>query len=106
MHFIAREEIVILESPDPRLIPTCSPGICRLPGGRLVVTDGLRGADSDDIPEPKYCERPGHFWQGQVFTSDDGGRTWDAGVELPPFSGVLTACDGEFHLGGAFVVHG
>ncbi|MBT6143947.1 MAG: exo-alpha-sialidase, partial [Gemmatimonadetes bacterium] len=83
MHFIAREEIVILESPDPRLIPTCSPGICRLPGGRLVVTDGLRGADSDDIPEPKYCERPGHFWQGQVFTSDDGGRTWDAGVRYP-----------------------
>jgi hypothetical protein len=27
-------------------------------------------------------------------------------VEFPPFSGVLTACDGEFHLGGAFVVHG
>ena len=27
-------------------------------------------------------------------------------LELPPFSGVLTACDGEFHLGGAFVVHG
>jgi hypothetical protein len=27
-------------------------------------------------------------------------------MELPPFSGVLTACDGEFHLGGAFVVHG
>jgi hypothetical protein len=27
-------------------------------------------------------------------------------LEFPPFSGVLTACDGEFHLGGAFVVHG
>lgn len=83
MRLIAREETIILESPDPSRIYTCSPGICRLPGGRLVVADGLRGADGDDIPEPKYRPRPGQFWQGQVFLSDDGGRTWEGGDRYP-----------------------
>ncbi|MBT3343539.1 MAG: exo-alpha-sialidase [Gemmatimonadetes bacterium] len=79
MRHIAQQETIILESPDPGRIYTCSPGICRLPSGRLVVADGLRGADSDDIPEPKHCPHPGQFWQGQVFLSDDGGRTWEGG---------------------------
>lgn len=76
MRYISQQETVILESPEPKRIYTCSPGIARLPSGRLVVTDGLRGADSGTIPAPKYCVRPGQFWQGKVLTSDDRGLTW------------------------------
>jgi hypothetical protein len=77
------EEQVLLESSDPANIYTCSPGIVRLDSGRLVVTDGLRGSDSDDVPEPKYCPRAGQFWQGKVLTSDDGGQTWVHRADFP-----------------------
>lgn len=83
MRPIATGETIILESPDPQRIFTCSPGIARLDSGRLVVADGLRGLDGDDIPEPKCRPHPGQFWQGQVFTSDDGGRTWEGRDRYP-----------------------
>lgn len=76
MNLLSQSETVLLESPDPQRIFTCSPGIVRLASGRLVVADGLRGGDGDDIPQPKYCPRPGQFWQGKVLTSDDRGGSW------------------------------
>lgn len=80
---LCTEDIVLIESPDPQRIYTCSPGIVRLANGRLVVTDGLRGMDGDDVPDPKYCPRPGQFWQGVVLTSDDRGRSWTRRGSFP-----------------------
>jgi len=83
MRELCRQEVVLLESPDPERIYTCSPGIARLESGRLVVVDGLRGADGDSVPEPKCRPRPGQFWQGKVLTSDDHGRTWQHRGDFP-----------------------
>lgn len=83
MEPLCSEGVVLIESPDPQRIYTCSPGIVRLPSGRLVVTDGLRGMDGDDIADPKYCPRAGQFWQGVVLTSDDRGRTWTRRCRFP-----------------------
>jgi hypothetical protein len=76
MKTLSQQDIVLLESPDPQRIYTCSPGITRLQSGRLVVTDGLRGTDGGDITGPKCSPRPGQFWQGKVLTSDDHGLNW------------------------------
>lgn len=94
------EEQVLLESSDPEKVYTCSPGIVRLDSGRLVVTDGLRGVDCGDIPEPKYCPRKGQFWQGKVLTSDDGGKTWVHRTDFP----IMHAR--PFVVGGALYILG
>jgi len=83
MDLLSSEETVLLESPDPQRVYTCSPGIARLSSGRLVVVDGLRGPGLGDLPGPKAEARAGGLWQGKVMTSDDGGRTWAHRADYP-----------------------
>ena len=44
--------------------------------------------------------------EGEVSRQGPEGFRQFAEVELPPFSGVLATCGGEFRLGSEFVVHG
>ena len=76
IHPLANDFVVVNESPDPQNIYVCSPGIVRLPDGRLVVTDGLRGPGVAELPGPKCLFQQTQPLQSQVFTSDDRGRTW------------------------------
>ncbi len=73
---------VVYRSPDPENVYAYSPGIERLDSGRLVATLDLGGPAMADWPEPKGI-RYGRPVQGKVFTSDDGGRTWQHRVDFP-----------------------
>jgi len=74
--------VAVIESPNPRTIYTCTPGIVRLPSGRLIATMGLRGPGVLRLPGPKA---KGHdrASQGKVFLSDDGGGTWTHKCDYP-----------------------
>lgn len=74
---LAQNHVVVCESPDPYQIFTYSPGLCRLPSGRLITTTDWGGPGVDMLPGQKMSLDGGnHFWQGRVYISDDQGNTW------------------------------
>ena len=73
---LAPDFVKVYESPDPKSIYVYSPGIARLPGGRLVATCDLSGPGMESFPGPKRVIENGRLWFGKIFTSDDGGKTW------------------------------
>ena len=84
MRPLAAEGVTVFESPDPKQLFCYSPGILRLPSGRLVATLDLGGPAAAALPKPVW-RRPqtGQAWQGRVFTSDDGGATWQQRTSFP-----------------------
>jgi hypothetical protein len=89
---LAPDYVTLFESPDPQRIFGYSPGIARLDGGRLVATTGGRliatidvgGPGAAELRGPKYHDTThDSFWQGRVYTSDDGGRTWSHRADFP-----------------------
>ncbi len=84
---LAQDHITVWESPNPARIFGYTPGICRLPSGRLVLTHDVSSARKPLPPENKP------FREGRILTSDDGGRTWThranhgLGFARPFFSG-------------------
>ncbi len=81
---LADEFTVLYESPDPARIYAYSPGIFRLPGGRLVATFDLGGPGVRELPGVKWSRgESGYAWQGRVHTSDDGGLTWQHRTDFP-----------------------
>ena len=79
---LADEFVLLYESPDPARVYCHTPGLCLLPGGRLVATLDLGGPGVASLPGPK-CQHLGGCWQGRVFTSDDRGRTWQQRTGFP-----------------------
>ncbi len=74
---LAQEHRVLYESPDPQRIFAYSPGLARLPSGRLLATMDQGGPGVADLAGPKGWRGEGrHAWQGRIFTSDDHGLTW------------------------------
>lgn len=67
---LAGEFVKVYESTDPARIFCYSPGLTRLPSGRLVATLDLGGPGV----------KPAH---GKVFTSDDKGKTWTFRTDFP-----------------------
>lgn len=67
--------IKVCESPDPQRVYCYSPGICRLPNGRLLATSGMGGPGTAELDGEKGM-RYGSPAQGRFFTSDDRGKTW------------------------------
>lgn len=80
---LAPEFVKVYESPDPASVFAYSPGIAVLPNGRIVATLDLGGAGVAALPGRKGELEPGRPWQGKVFTSDDGGRTWMHRTDFP-----------------------
>ncbi len=76
--------VTVFASPDPQRVFAYSPGIVRLEGGRLVATIDLGGPGLKEWPGVKWA-RPGRGddWQGRVYTSDDGGRSWTHRADFP-----------------------
>ena len=60
---LADDFAVVCKSPDPQRIYCFTPGICRLPSGRLVATCDLGGPGAKGP-------------RGRIFVSDDRGKTW------------------------------
>lgn len=81
---VAQEHTVVYASPDPRRIYCYSPGLAKLPSGRLVATLDLGGPGVAELPGPKW-ERgeSGYAWQGKALTSDDGGANWTHRTDFP-----------------------
>lgn len=74
---LADEFVAVYESPDPKRLFLGSPGLARLPGGRLVATFDMSGEGLADVPGLKGKYRTnGQLVHGKVFTSDDRGRSW------------------------------
>ena len=63
----------VFDSTDPAHIFAYSPGICTLPGGRLVVT-----MDEGRKSDGKFDNSVGH-----AYLSDDHGFTWRKVVDFP-----------------------
>jgi hypothetical protein len=81
---LADDFVTVYESPSPQTLYAYSPGIARLGSGRLVATIDLGGPGVKDWPGVIWA-RPGRgdYWQGRVYTSDDGGKTWTQRVSFP-----------------------
>lgn len=76
------ESVVVFNSPDPARVYAYSPGITRLPNGRLVATMDTGGKGVVDIPGiPKDAQ--GKPWRGRIYTSDDHGATWTLRTHTP-----------------------
>lgn len=88
---LANDFVTLYESPDPRNVFAYSPGIIRLEDAKLVATAGPRLMATLDLGGPGVMELEGvkyqrdekRFWQGRVYTSDDGGETWTRRVDFP-----------------------
>jgi hypothetical protein len=81
---LAPDYVRVFESPDPQRVYGYSPGICRLPNGRLVATCDFGGPGAKDLPGAKTDTGDyGAPNQGRVATSDDGGRTWTERARIP-----------------------
>ena len=78
MNFLANDFQVIYRSPDPQNVFAFTPGIWVLESGRYVFTNDLGGPGSVELPEAQQIpEAPcGSRRVGQIFTSDDGGQSW------------------------------
>ncbi|MBN1246093.1 MAG: exo-alpha-sialidase [Anaerolineae bacterium] len=81
---LADDYVTVCESPDPDRIFCYSPGLARLPGGRLVATTDWGGPGVVDlVGETAEIPEAQRFWQGRIYTSDDRGRTWDFRATFP-----------------------
>ncbi len=83
---LAQDGTEIYRSPDPQQIYSYSPGICVLHNGRLIATNDLGGPSVANLPGPKAERVRGeaaHYWQGNVFVSDDQGKNWTHKTSFP-----------------------
>jgi hypothetical protein len=79
---IAEDLVTVYESPTPANVYAYSPGIVRLPSGRLVVTMDEGGSGVDALPDA-ITGGDGYRWVGRVYTSDDAGKTWIFRCRIP-----------------------
>lgn len=79
---LANDYVEIYKSPDPKNAYSGTPAICILRSGRYVFSHDLftnndasvcpEGLPKEVIPHPDS----GLYHIGQIFTSDDSGKTW------------------------------
>lgn len=101
MPLIADPEVVLYESPDADQVYAYTPGLERLPSGRLIATMDQGGPGVAGLPGPKGWRGEGrNAWQGRVWTSDDHGVTWQHRA-LFPFMHAR-----PFHAGGRLYILG
>ena len=79
---LSERETVVYRSQRPKTLYAYSPGIMRLPSGRLIATMDVGGPGMQTMEGVK-CFRSGRWWQGKVFCSDDGGVNWRHVHDMP-----------------------
>jgi hypothetical protein len=77
---LANDYTVVYESPDPANVYAYSPGLIRLPDGRLIATMDQGGRGVSKLPNIK---REGLLWRGRIYASDDEGKTWQFKSDSP-----------------------
>jgi hypothetical protein len=81
---LANDFVTVYESPDPQRVYAYTPGLVRLPGGRLLATMDQGGPGVRELPGPKGLRGEGTgAWQGLIITSDDRGQTWTRKAIFP-----------------------
>ncbi len=78
---LANDMIVVYESPDPRRIYPYSPGLACAMEGRFIATFDFEGVTPAIMPGMK--SEKGKHWIGQIYTSDDIGKTWQFSGDMP-----------------------
>ena len=78
---LAQDFVTVYESPDPEKFYAYSPGITRLPSGRLVATMDQGGPGVKDPSFKRTAE--GKPLLGKIYTSDDHGKTWIHRADMP-----------------------
>lgn len=77
---LANEFSVVYESPDPQHVYCYTPGICCLPGGRLIATMDRGGDGVAKLPGAMQGKT---LLRGMIFSSDDHGKTWQQRSLMP-----------------------
>ena len=83
---LANDYVVVFESPLPDGAFCYTPGLVRLESGRLIATMDLGGLRVPELNPPialENSERGGFTSVGKIFTSDDGGQTWQHRADFP-----------------------
>ncbi|HOP10935.1 MAG TPA: sialidase family protein [Oscillospiraceae bacterium] len=84
---LADDYVAVCKSPSPKDVYLYSPGICVMKSGRIVITMDISGAGMDIVPGVKYegkrKDGSTFSWQGRVYISDDGGKTWTHTANYP-----------------------
>ncbi|MCD8069251.1 MAG: hypothetical protein LUE87_10280 [Lachnospiraceae bacterium] len=90
MKHLAEEYTIVASSPSPEDVYAYSPGLCKLDNGRLVATMDFGGtgvarewAGQNVKLAHRWPERPDRDNIGLIYTSDDGGITWQKKHSLP-----------------------
>lgn len=86
---LADDYTVVCRSPDPTSVYCYTPGICRLPSGRLVATCDLGGPGTR-----------GKGPVGRVFVSDDHGVNWRKTGDFPFFHARPFLAGGRLYILG------
>ncbi len=98
---LAQDHVTVFASPDPQAVHAYSPGICRLPSGRLVATCDLCGPDMSIIDGPTgISPENGRPCQGRVYLSDDHGRSWRHAHSFPFMHARPFAAGGSLYVLG------
>ncbi|MDA0335840.1 MAG: sialidase family protein [bacterium] len=101
MKLLAQEGLALYESPDPASVYAYTPGLERLPSGRLLATMDQGGPGVADLPGPKgYRGEGAHAWQGRAWTSDDGGASWQPRALFPFMHARPFAAGGRVYILG------
>lgn len=82
MKKIGRLIAELYRSPEPQSIYAYSPGICVLPGGRLIATMDLGGPGVRELDGVKGIIGKTEV-KGKIFVSDDKGQTWRHVTDTP-----------------------
>ncbi|MEK3721286.1 sialidase family protein [Paenibacillus sp. FSL H8-0034] len=96
---LAEKWVTVYQSPDPSSIACYSPGIARLPGGRLLATIDIMGIGLEQLGGSKGI-RNGKEIQGKLLISDDGGQTWQQQLDFPLMHARPFACGSNVYILG------
>lgn len=97
---LAPDYVTIFESPDPARIFVYSPGLARLPDGRLIATMDMSGPGMAEMPGPSRRIEGGGLWYGKIFLSDDNGRSWRHSADYPFMHARPFAAGGSVYVLG------
>jgi len=80
---LANDYVVVCRSPLPALVYCYTPGLERLPSGRLIATCDLGGPGLPLLSKQAGGAEGQKLPRGRIFSSDDHGRTWTARGTFP-----------------------
>ena len=88
-----------IQSPDPHKVFVGSPSILVLNNKRIIISCDYQGPGLGKIKGKKgKSNRTGHWIQGQIAVSRDGGDSWDTKTVFPTGNATLFSIDTNIYL--------